>query len=69
MQEYEINEAEKGNYFYLRGDVADEGYAGWSDIVMAENDLKAFHEELKEFAKEFKGTPELTLIRTPRVNR
>ena len=59
LEEYEINDPEKGNYFYLRGKVADEGYAGWSDIVVAEEDLKAFFEDLNNFAKDFKGTPEL----------
>jgi hypothetical protein len=59
LQEYEINDAEKGNYFYLRGEVADEGYAGWSDIVVAEEDLKAFFEDLNNFARDFKGMPEL----------
>lgn len=59
LEEYEINNPKKGNYFYLRGEVADEGYAGWSDIVVAEKDLKAFCEELKNFAKDFKCMPEL----------
>jgi hypothetical protein len=59
LQGFEVNDPGKGNYFYLRAEVADEGYMGWSDIVVAEHDLKTFSEELKEFAKDFKGTPEL----------
>ena len=59
LREYEVNGPDKGNYFYLRSEVADEGYTGWSDFVVAEDDLRVFSEELKDFGKEFKGTPEL----------
>jgi hypothetical protein len=59
LEAYEVNDPEKGNYFYLRGEVSDEGYAGWTEFVVAEEDLRAFFEELKDFAKEFKGSPEL----------
>jgi len=59
IQEHEINNAEMGNYFYLRGEVEDEGYTGWTDFVVAEDDLKSFLNQLKEFSKDFDGTPEL----------
>jgi hypothetical protein len=59
LKEYEVNDADKGNYYYLRGEVADEGFTGWSDFVVAEYYLRSFTEELRDFAKEFKGTPEL----------
>ena len=59
LREHEIGDAEKANHFYLRGEVADEGYSGWSDIVVAEEDLKYFLEDLKGFARKFEGAPEL----------
>ena len=59
VQEYEVNDPDKGNYYYLRGEIADEGYVGWSNFVVAERDLRRFSEELKGFAKDFRGTPEL----------
>jgi hypothetical protein len=59
LQEYEVNGPRMGNYFYLHGEVTDVGYAGWSDFVVPEPVLKVFSEELKDFAKEFVGVPEL----------
>lgn len=59
LQEYEVNDPDKGNYFYLRGEAKDGGYTGWSDFVVAESDLRAFFAELEDFGKEFRGTPEL----------
>lgn len=59
LQEYEVNDPDKGNCYYLRGEVADEGYTGWSNFVVMERDLRAFSRELKAFAKDFRATPEL----------
>ena len=60
LQEYEVNAPGKGNYYYLRCEITDEGYCGWSNVVIAESHLRAFYKELKDFSRELRGTPELS---------
>jgi hypothetical protein len=59
LQEFEVNDSAKGNYFYLWGQVDESGFSGWSNFVVSEADLRAFWANLSEFAKDFTGHPEL----------
>jgi hypothetical protein len=49
LEEYEINDLDKGNYLYLEIDINDNSYTGWTKCVFREDDWEKFIKDLEEF--------------------